>query len=158
MANEITVTKEGLKKLTDEYDYLKNVRRKEVTEQIRVALGFGDLSENSEYTEAKDEQAKVESRISELEEMLKNVNLIEDDDVQTDAVNVGATVKLRNCKTRKTTVYSIVGSTEADPINNKISDQSPIGKAILGARKGDRVTVTLPRGDEIVLEIMGITK
>lgn len=140
----ITVTKEGKQKLLDELSYLKNVRRKEITEAIRIALGFGDLSENSEYDEAKTEQAKVEGRIAELEEMLKNV--VEVSEINTDVVSVGAKVKVFNEKWNEELTYSIVGSTEAAPLQNKISDMSPIGKALLGHKVGETVTVETPAG------------
>ena len=118
---KITVTKEGLEKLQQELEYLKTVKRKEVTEAIRVALSFGDLSENSEYDEAKTEQAKTEARVTELEEMLKNVVLIEED-LTTDKVSVGMKVKVRNKTAKKEVEYTLVGSTEANPILRRISD------------------------------------
>ena len=156
MANEIIVTNEGLKKLQEELSYLKNTKRKEITEAIRMALSFGDLSENSEYTEAKDEQGKVESRIVELEEMLKNVKVISESDVHTNSVNVGASVRLLDMKRNRELEYTIVGSTEADAVCGKISDRSPIGSAIIGAGVGEVVTVTTPGGevDFKILEIM----
>ncbi len=140
----ITVTLEGKLKLEEELNYLKNVKRKEVTEAIGIAKGFGDLSENSEYDEAKTEQAKVESRIAELEEMLKNIVVVSE--VQTDIVGVGAKVRVYNEKWEEEVEYSIVGSTEADPLNNKISDLSPIGSAILGHKVGETVVVETPTG------------
>lgn len=143
---QITVTKEGLEKLTSELDYLKNVKRIEVKEALRIARGFGDLSENSEYDEAKDEQAKVESRISELEEMLKTAVVISEDQIRTDVVNVGTTVCIYNEKWDEEVTYTIVGSTEAAPLQNKISDQSPIGKAIIGHKVGETVVVDTPAG------------
>ena len=151
----ITVTKEGKLKLEEELSYLKNVKRKEVTEAIRIALGFGDLSENSEYDEAKTEQAKVEGRIVELEEMLKNV--IEVSEITTDVVNVGSKVRIYNEKWDEEILYSIVGSTEADPLQNKISDLSPIGKAIMGKKAGETVVVETPQGHANV-KILEITK
>ncbi len=156
MAEQIIVTDEGLKKLQEELSYLKTTKRKEVTEAIKLALSFGDLSENSEYTEAKDEQGKVESRIVELEEMLKNVKVISDSDVHTNSVNVGASVRLLDVKRNREVEYTIVGSTEADAMNGKISDRSPIGSAIIGAGLNDTVTVATPAGElEFkVLEIM----
>ena len=138
---QITVTNEGKRKLEQEYEYLKNVRRKEITEAIRVALGFGDLSENSEYDEAKTEQAKVEARISELEEMLKNIVVVSDEQITTDTVGVGCKVKVYNEKFDETVEYLIVGSTEAAPLQNKISDFSPIGKALIGHKAGETVEV-----------------
>ncbi len=143
---QITVTKEGLEKLTAELDYLKNTKRIEVKEALRIARGFGDLSENSEYDEAKDEQAKVESRISELEEMLKTAVIISEDQIRTDVVNVGTTVRIFNEKWNEEVVYTIVGSTEAAPLQNKISDQSPIGKAIIGHKAGETVVVDTTAG------------
>ena len=157
MEKQIIVTDEGLKKLQEELSYLKTTKRKEITEAIKLALSFGDLSENSEYTEAKDEQGKVESRIVELEEMLKNVKVISDSDVHTDSVNVGASVRLLDVKKNKEIVYTIVGSTEADAMNGKISDRSPIGSALIGATVGSKVTVTVPVG-EIEFEILEIMK
>ncbi len=157
MSNQIVVTDEGLKKLQEELDYLKNTKRQEVVEAIRVALSFGDLSENSEYDEAKNEQAKVESKITELEEMLKHVKVISDHEVNTDTVNVGATVKVYDEAFDEEVVYMLVGSTEADPMEGKISDQSPIGAAMIGAAVGDTVTVVTPAGDK-KLKILEITK
>ncbi|MBE6618786.1 MAG: transcription elongation factor GreA [Ruminococcaceae bacterium] len=157
MANQLTLTKEGLEKLQSELDYLKNEKRKEIVESIRIALSFGDLSENSEYDEAKTQQAKVEGRIQELEEMLRNVKVIEDDQISTDSVNIGAKVLVFNSTKKMDVEYTIVGSTEASPLQHKISDVSPIGKALLGHKVGESVTVETPAG-EIVLEIMSITK
>ncbi|MBQ8383535.1 MAG: transcription elongation factor GreA [Clostridia bacterium] len=151
----ITVTKEGKLKLEEELSYLKNVKRKEVTEAIRIALGFGDLSENSEYDEAKTEQGKVENRIAELEEMLKNVIVVSE--ITTDVVNVGSKVRIYNKKWDEEILYSIVGSTEADPLQNKISDLSPIGKAILGKKAGETVVVETPQG-HVNVKILEITK
>ena len=157
MAKEIIVTEEVLKKLEDELHYLKTVKRKEVVEAIRVALGFGDLSENSEYDEAKDEQAKTEARIEELEETLKNVKLVTESDVKTEKVNVGNKVKVFNEKYNEECEYIIVGSTEADPIKNKISDQSPIGLALVGLKVGQTAKVETPRG-AMKLKVLEITK
>ena len=156
MANVMTVTTEGFKKLENELDFLVNTKRKEVKEAIAIARSFGDLSENSEYTEAKDEQGKVESRIVELEEMLKNVKVISDSDIHTNSVNVGASVRLLDVARNKELEYTIVGSTEADAMHGKISDRSPIGSALIGASVDEVVTVTTPAGDRQlkVLEIM----
>ncbi len=154
---QLTLTKEGLETLQNELDYLKNERRKEIVESIRIALSFGDLSENSEYDEAKTQQAKVEGRIQELEEMLKNVKVISDDQISTDSVNIGAKVLVFN-RTKNTDIeYTIVGATEAAPLQHKISDLSPIGSALIGHKVGESVNVTTPAG-EVVLEIMSITK
>ena len=151
----ITVTKEGKIKLEEELNYLKNVRRKEITEAIGIAKGFGDLSENSEYDEAKTEQAKVESRIAELEEMLKNIVVASE--IHTDIVGVGSKVRVYNEKWEDEIEYSIVGSTEADPLNNKISDLSPIGSAILGHKVGETVVVETPMG-HVNVKILEISK
>ncbi len=157
MAKQIIVTEEGLKKLNEELEYLKTTKRKEVVEAIRVALSFGDLSENSEYDEAKNEQAKTEARINELEESLKHVKVISDSEVNTDAVNVGNRVIVYDVEFEEEVEYTIVGSTEADPLENKISDQSPIGSALIGRAVGDTVDVHTP-GGIIKLEIRKIMK
>ncbi|MCI8332536.1 MAG: transcription elongation factor GreA [Clostridiales bacterium] len=157
MSKEIIVTEEGLKNLQEELHYLKTVKRKEVVESIRVALGFGDLSENSEYDEAKNEQAKTESRIQELEETLKNVKLISDSDLHTESVNVGNKVKVFNEKYGEEIEYTIVGATEANALKNYISDQSPIGKALMGAKAGQTVKAQTPKGI-MNIQILEITK
>ncbi len=154
---QITVTQEGLEKLKQEYNFLKNVKRKEVSEAIKIARGFGDLSENSEYDEAKTEQAKVESRIAELDEMFKNIVVISDKDVTTDSINVGSKVKVFNETFEEEIEYTIVGSTEAAPLQNKISDMSPIGKALMGHKKGDKVVVDTPNGS-MNITVLEITK
>ena len=157
MAKQIFITDEGLKKLQDQLEYLKNVRRKEVVEGLRQALAFGDLSENSEYDEAKNEQAKVEAQILELEETLKNVKIINESEISTDAVSIGSTVTVYDETYREETQYTIVGLTEADPLSGKISDQSPIGAALIGAKIGDIVTVETPGGD-VILRVLNIEK
>lgn len=154
---QITVTDEGYKKLVDELEYLKTTKRKEVVEAIKVALSFGDLSENSEYDEAKNEQAKTETRIVELEETLKHVKVISGDDVNTDAVNIGNKVKVHDEEFDEDVEYTIVGSTEADPLTNMVSDQSPIGSALIGAKVNDTVSVETPSG-VIKLTILEISK
>ncbi len=148
---QITVTEEGLKKLTDELNYLKTVKKQEVKDAIKTAKEFGDLSENSEYEAARTEQAQVESRITELEQMLKHVRLVSAEDVSHDRVSVGVTVTVKDAEKGTLTDYVLVGSTEADPFSNKISDTSPIGKAIIGAKTGDKVTVHLPRRDLTII-------
>ncbi len=157
MSKQIIVTDEGLNKLKEELAYLKDVKRKEVIEAIRVALGYGDLSENSEYDEAKNEQAKVEGRIQELEEMLKHVQVIDDSKITNDEVHVGSKVLVYDENWDEEVSYLIVGSTEADPMENKISDQSPIGMALLGARLGETVHAETP-GGVVKLKIMNIEK
>lgn len=157
MAKETIVTKEGLKKLELELEELKTVRRKEVAEKIKVARGFGDLSENSEYDEAKNEQAIVEGRIAELEAQLKNVRVLDENELGTENVHVGSVVTVRY-KGKKTDVtFEIVGSTEANPLGGRISDESPIGKGLIGHAVGDTVEVETP-GGEIALTIKKIDK
>lgn len=152
MANQtITVTEEGLKKLTDELNYLKTVKKQEVKDAIKTAKEFGDLSENSEYEAARTEQAQVEGRITELETMLKHVRLVSSEDVTHDRVSVGVTVTAKDTATGQKMVYSLVGSTEADPFANRISDTSPIGRAIIGAKVGDKVTVQLPKKELTII-------
>lgn len=158
MANkEILLTDEGLQKLEEELEYLKTQKRKEVAEKIKHARGFGDLSENSEYDEAKDEQAKVELRIVEIEKMLKNAKIIDNADLKLDVVSVGTKLKLYDFDFDEEVSYSVVGSTEADPDNGKISDESPIGKALLGKKIGDTVDVETP-GGMIQFKILEIGK
>ena len=151
MAKKVVVTDEGLKKLQEELNELKTVRRKEITEKIKVARGFGDLSENSEYDDAKNEQALVENRIAELEEQIKDATVISDDDISTEIVNIGTKVKVYDKEYDEECEYVIVGSTESDPINGLISDESPIGKALLGAKVGETVPVEAP---ESVIELV----
>lgn len=155
MAKETVITDEGLKRLEKELEELKTVRRKEVAEKIKVALSFGDLSENSEYDEAKNEQAIVEGRIAELESQLKNVRILDASELGTEAVNIGSTVTVRMKGKKATNTYQIVGSTEADPLGGRISDESPIGKALIGHKEGDVVQVETP-GGEITLTIQKI--
>ena len=154
---KIVLTDEGLKKLEEELEYLKTERRRDIAEKIKVALSFGDLSENSEYDEAKNEQAMVEARITELEEKLKNVEIIDADDITTDKINVGSIVKVYDQEYEEENIYHIVGSTEADPFNGFISDESPIGKALMGHKVGDTVEVEAPES-VIKLEILSISK
>lgn len=157
MAKQIIITDEGLKKLKEELDYLKKVRRREVAEGLRQARSFGDLTENSEYDEAKNEQAKVEAQILELEETLKNVKILNESEIPTDAVSVGSIVKVFDETYNEETEYSIVGSTEADPINGKISDHSPIGAALIGAKIGESVSIQTPSG-KITMRILEIRR
>ncbi len=152
----VRVTKAGKQKLEEELRDLKENRRKEVVEQIKTARGFGDLSENSEYDEAKNEQGKVEARISELEAMLKNVVVVEDSDTKGKA-HVGTTVKVYNVDRALESTYHIVGANEVDYLQNKISDQSPIGRALLGFGEGDEVEVLNADGKRITtLRILGV--
>ncbi len=153
----IYLTYEGLKERERELEYLKTEKRKEISEKIKVALGFGDLSENAEYDEAKNEQAEVELKIVKLEKMLKNAKIIDEDDISTDVVSMGIKVKVLDIDMEEEEVYSIVGSEEADIMANKISDESPMGKALIGAKVGDTVTVEAPNGS-YELKILEISK
>ena len=156
MAKQIFETKEGLKKLQDELAFRKGPERNRIKEAISVAKGFGDLSENSEYEEARESQLKNEHRITELEEMLKNIVVVDESETTSDKVTLGKTVRVRNESNGKEYVYNMVGSTEADPFANRISNLSPIGAALIGAKEGDRVTATgTPKGavDYTILEI-----
>ena len=157
MSKQVILTEEGLRNLENELENLKTVKRKEVAEKIKVALSFGDLSENSEYDEAKNEQAKIEARIVEIEAMLKNVEIIEDVKGNAKSVVVGVTVKVLDEEYGDECEYRVVGSTEADPRNGKISDESPVGKALLGKKIGEEVIVEAP-GGEFKLKILSISK
>jgi transcription elongation factor GreA len=144
---EVLVTKAGLAKLKEELAEYKDVRRKEVAARLKEAIAYGDLSENAEYEEAKNEQAFVEGRIVELEKMIKNAKIISDDKSGQETVQIGTTVTVQNItENDDPESYTIVGSTEADPIESKISNESPIGSAILGKTKGDVVKVKVPAG------------
>ena len=143
---QFIMTYEGVKKLEEELEYLKTVKRKEITEKIKVALGYGDLSENSEYDEAKNDQAFTEGRILQLENMLKNAVVVDESELPNDVVSVGSIVKVKDYDFDEEVEYSIVGSAEADPMNFKISNESPVGKALLGARVGETVEVQVPDG------------
>lgn len=143
---QILLTSEGLQNLEEELEQLKTVKRKDVSEKIKIALSFGDLSENSEYDEAKNEQAMVESRIVEIEQMFKNVIVLDEDGISTDTVSVGSIITVKHIRLDKIDTYKIVGSTEASPTNKKISDESPVGKALLGHKVGDIVDVEAPSG------------
>ena len=154
---EVVVTVAGLKALEDELEELKTVRRKDVAEKIKVARGFGDLSENSEYDEAKNEQGFIESRIAQLEAMLKNARVIDNDELNLDTVSVGTHVKIED-EDGEVEEYDITGSTEADPLNGKISDESPVGAALMGQKVGQTVTVTLPNGGTIDFKILEISR
>lgn len=157
MSKEIAITYQGLRALEEELEQLKTVRRKEVSEKIKVARSFGDLSENSEYDEAKNEQAFVESRIVELEKMLKNVRVMDEDEITTDKISVGSHIRIKD-EDGEEEEYDIVGSTEADPFNNKISDASPIGGGLIGHKVGDEVSVTLPNGSQVAYTVLEISK
>ena len=154
---EIVLTKEGMAKLREELEYLKIEKRKEVSEKIREARSFGDLSENAEYDEAKNEQAEVESRINTIVNMLKYARVIDESEIASDVVGLGVTVVIREVGEDDEETYSIVTTTEADPVQNKISQDSPVGKALIGHKAGDTVTVESPAG-KIDFEIVSISK
>lgn len=143
---EVILTVDGLKKLEDELEQLKSVKRREVAERIRQAIAFGDISENSEYEDAKNEQAFIEGRILTLEKMLRNAKIIDDENLGTEVVSIGSVVLLKDLEIDDEFKYTIVGSAEADPGANKISNESPVGKAILGMQKGSVVEVQVPVG------------
>ena len=140
------LTQDGYNKLEEELEYLKTVKRKEVAERLKVAISFGDLSENAEYDEAKNEQAQVEERIVKLENMLRKAVIIDESQIDSDTVTVGCTVKVYDTDFEEEVEYTIVGSAEADPFEGKISNESPVGKALLGARVGEVVEVQVPDG------------
>ena len=145
-AKKFIMTYEGVKKLEEELEYLKTVKRKEITEKIKVALGYGDLSENSEYDEAKNDQAFTEGRIIQFENMLKNAVVVDESEIPKDKVSVGSIVKVMDYEFDEEVEYTIVGSAEADPMNFKISNESPVGSALLGKKVGDVVEVAVPSG------------
>ena len=150
-------TKQGYQDLVDELKYLKLTRREEIKEQIAVARGFGDLSENAEYDEARNEQAKVEARIQELEALIENAEIIDETNMDVRAISLGSVVKLYDEDFEEEITYSIVGSNQADPLEQKISDQSPIGRALMGKKAGERVTVTAPAG-ELHFRVLEVTR
>lgn len=154
---EFLLTKEGFKKLEDELEFLKTVRRKEVADKIKIARGFGDLSENAEYDEAKNEQAQVEDRILVLEHMLINAKIIEESSIKTDEVVAGVTIKLKDLTDGSIEEYTIVGSAESDPFNGRISNESPVGSACIGRKKGEKVSVQT-NGGSFDYEIMEIKR
>lgn len=153
----VFLTPEGLIKLEEELDVSKTVRRKEIATRIKTALDFGDLSENSEYDQAKNEQAQLEERIAKLETMLRNAKLIDEDDITTDFVSIGSKVVVNDLEYDEKMEYVIVGSAEADPFKGKISNESPLGSALLGKKPGDEVEVKVPDGS-IKYEILSITR
>jgi transcription elongation factor GreA len=146
VSKEVFLTSEGYEKLKQEIDVLRGDKRREVAERIRVAREFGDIAENAEYDDAKNEQAMLEHRIAQLEERLLSARVITKKEISKDAVSIGARVRLRDMQANKTFEYHIVGSAEANPAENKLSNESPVGKAIMGHKKGDVVEVSAPRG------------
>ena len=156
MDKKVVVTASGLKALEEELEMLKTVRRSEISEKIRVARGYGDLSENSEYDEAKNEQAIVEARIADLEVMLKNVVILDESEIVTDVVSLGSNVKVYDEEFEEELEYVIVGSTEADLDLGKISDESPVGKALMGKKVGEVAEAILPTGDTAKFKVISI--
>ena len=160
MPKEVVVTHEGYKKLEQELDNLRTVKRKEVADKIKVARGYGDLSENAEYDAAKEEQAIVEARIADLEATLKVARIIDDNDLSQDTVSIGMRVKILAVGDDEDEAeeYDITGSTEADMDYNRISDESPVGAALVGHKAGDEVEVTLPNGNIIDYKILSVAR
>ena len=154
---EILLTQEGYQKLEDELEILKTVRRREVADRIKVAISFGDISENAEYDEAKNEQSRIEGEIKQLEDRLRNATVIDESMLNTKMVNVGSTVVVQEQGSSEKVTYLIVGSTEANPLEGKISNESPVGEALLGHGKGDVVEVTTP-GGQIEYTILSIKR
>ena len=152
---EVLLTEDGLRKLEAELDELKTVHRKEVNDRIRQAKEFGDISENAEYEDAKQEQAFVEGRILKLEAMIRNAKIIVEGEGGADEVHLGSTVRVRNLNASSDAEYTIVGSTESDPLNEKISNESPIGVALIGSKPGMTVTASTPGGD-VQLKVLSI--
>jgi transcription elongation factor GreA len=155
MLKEVILTPEGYEKLKAEIEVLSTDRRREVADRIRVAREFGDISENAEYDDAKNEQAMLEHKIAQLEERLLNARVISKRDIDLSVVSIGAKVKLRDVDAKRTDEYFIVGSAEANPAELKLSNESPVGKAIMGRKKGDTVEVAAPRG-KLKFKIMDI--
>lgn len=154
--NETLLTQEGLEELKTEIEYLKITKRKEVAEKIKEALAFGDISENSEYDEAKNEQAEVERRIAKLENMIKNARIIQDSKDKSGIVNVGSNVVVEDIEFSEEMEYKIVGSAEADPFRGKISNVSPLGKNLIGKKPGEKVVVPTPDGGTVEYKILNI--
>lgn len=154
---DVFLTAEGLDKLENELDELKSVRRKEVAERIKQALDFGDISENAEYDQAKNEQAKLEERIARLETILRNAKLIDEDEITTHVVGIGSKVVVKDLEYDEEMEYTIVGSAEADPYCGKISNESPLGKSLLGSKSGEVIDVQVPDG-VIKYKVLNITR
>lgn len=157
MSKKVYLTRDGIRKLESKLEYLKNIRRKEIADRIKSAISLGDLSENSEYDDAKNEQAFLEGEIITIEKTLRNAELIDETEIVGDTVVLGAVVRVRDVGTGRETEYTIIGSDEADPFNGRISNESPVGQAVMGKRIGDVVEVAVPRGAKS-LKIVGIHK
>jgi transcription elongation factor GreA len=158
MVRDTVLTPEGLEELKARIEYLRGDRRREVAERIKEAREFGDIAENSEYDDAKNEQAMLEKQIADLEEKLRNARIIDSKDVDTDVVSVGAIVHVKDQKTDKSTKFKIVGSAEANPAESRLSNESPVGRALLGRKRGETVTVPVPRGPARKLKITKIER
>ena len=158
MPKEIVLTKKGLDELKAKIEYLQNDRRREVAARIKEAREFGDISENAEYDDAKNEQALLEARIAQLEEKLRRAQVIDEKSLNTDEVGFGSIVHVKDQKTGDSQKFQIVGSTEANPLEHKLSNESPIGKALIGKKRNDIVTVEVPRGPKKKLKITKIEK
>src|SRR5204862_2383102 len=156
MQKETILTKQGLDDLKAKIEYLSTARRAEVAERIKEARGFGDISENSEYDDAKNEQAMLERQIAELEDKLRSASIIDEKSVTNEVVSVGVTVHVKDQKTDKSVKYKIVGSSEANPTENKLSNESPVGKPLMGKKRGQLVSVPVPRGPARKLKITKI--
>jgi transcription elongation factor GreA len=156
MPKDVILTPEGLEKLKDELQTLSTARRREVAERIKEAREFGDISENSEYDDAKNEQAMLESKIAQLQEKLRMATVIDSKELSTEVVQVGSVVHVKDEKTGKSVKYTIVGSAEANPEESKLSNESPVGRALIGHRRGDTVAVQVPRGPARKLKITKI--
>ena len=156
MPRDVVLTRDGFEKLKSEIDVLRTEKRREVAERIKEAREFGDISENAEYDHAKNEQAMLEARISQLEDKLRSATILDDKNVEKDVVSVGSQVRVKDQKSGKSVQYQIVGSAEADPSENKLSNESPVGRALLGHKRGDIVTVAVPRGPSRKLKITKI--
>jgi transcription elongation factor GreA len=156
VARQAVITKEGLEKLQSEVEYLTTVKRREVAERIKEAREFGDITENSEYDDAKNEQALLEQRIAQLEERLRRATVIDESEIDTEVVQVGNLVHVKDQKSGESRKFQIVGSTEANPAEHKLSNEAPIGKALLGHKRGDVVSVEVPRGPKKKLKITKI--
>ena len=157
MAKSVVLTSEGLEKFENELEFLKTSKRKEIAEKIKQAMAFGDLSENSEYDEAKNEQGLVEARIAQLENLLKNAQIIDEEEISTESVSVGCKVRVKDQTAKKELELNIVGSSEADPSKMKISDESPIGGGLIGKKVGDVVEIETPAGIKKI-KVISITK
>jgi transcription elongation factor GreA len=156
MAREVVLTPEGFEKLKAEIELLRTSRRREVAERIKEAREFGDISENAEYDHAKNDQAMLEARIAQLEEKLRSATVIDAKQVEAGVVSIGSKVRVKDQKSGQSVAYQIVGSAEADPAENKLSNESPVGGALLGHKRGDVVTVSVPRGPNRKLKITKI--